>query len=351
MEIFGNFRLETFSGKVLNEDGVWYDKDIFINKLKEMQSLAKTKKSNEPIKCQFDNFKTSKLYYIGNTMWDDSVLHYVTKHNIKPSSEFIDFVFRYNTSKKPRKRILGKLNGEFIIKYDKTYMKLDRNQILIMDALLEHGSYKIYKYKNKKEYKYSEHYGLLDFDTHGLNHFIISGKTNVIDEADNDIFLPKNMREAQDYEYMFHTHPPTPTPGARAQIGVLYEYPSVSDILHYIDHYNSGKTQGSIVIAPEGMYIIHKLNFDDKKIVIDEDAMVNNFDHAVRKAQYDAILKYGIDISLKDFYEKVAQESIFIDRINKSIKEFDLFIQYYPRIKEDNKWIIDTIYLPIYVVE
>lgn len=344
--------METFIGKVSHENDIWYDRDIFISKLKELEKIAKSKKSKEPTNCQYnDGFITSKIYYIGDTFWDDSIVHYVTKHDAKPSNEFIDFVFRFNTAKRPRKRIIGKLNGELVVKYDKTFMKLDRNQILIMDALLEHGSYKIYKYKNKKEYKYSEHYGLLDFDNHGLNHFLISGKTTLIDENDNDIFLPKNMKEANDYEYMFHTHPPTPTPGARVVIGILYEYPSVSDMLHYIDHYNSGRTQGSIVIAPEGMYIIHKLDFDDKKIVIDEDMMVNAYDRITRKNQHDAIKKYTINITQDIFYNDIAQETKYITAINKALKPFDLHIQYYPRIKEDNKWIIDTIYLPIYVVD
>ena len=55
---------------------------------------------------------------------------------------------------------------------------------------------------------------------------------------------------------MFHTHPPTPFPGSRVVDGILYEFPSISDIYHFADHFNAGETQGSLIIAPEGMYII-----------------------------------------------------------------------------------------------
>ena len=44
-----------------------------------------------------------------------------------------------------------------------------------------------------------------------------------------------------------------------------------------MDHYNDGKTQGSIIIAAEGMYNIRKTNFDSKKIDIDEDNLFRAF--------------------------------------------------------------------------
>jgi hypothetical protein len=47
------------------------------------------------------------------------------------------------------------------------YIKIKRNQLLILDALLDDGSHKIYKGKNKK-YFFSEHFGMLDFNKNGL---------------------------------------------------------------------------------------------------------------------------------------------------------------------------------------
>ena len=74
------------------------------------------------------------------------------------------------------------------------------------------------------------------------------------------------MIDAVDFEYMFHTHPATPYPGARINEGILYEFPSVSDLFHLIDHHNDGITQGSMIITPEGMYIIKCID-NTKKIM------------------------------------------------------------------------------------
>jgi len=106
---------------------------------------------------------------------------------------------------------------------------------------------------------------LLDFDNNGLEKIIVSGNTNRVDTNDEDIFLPGNMIDMFDYEYIFHTHPSTHGVGGRAKYGILYEFPSMGDIFHFLDHYNEGKTQGSMIIAPEGMFVIRKHIHDDKK--------------------------------------------------------------------------------------
>ena len=64
--------------------------------------------------------------------------------------------------------------------------------------------------------RFSEHSGLIDFTKTQVDKIIISGKTNREDDDDTYILLPQNMTDALDYEYIFHTHPPTPFPGARA---------------------------------------------------------------------------------------------------------------------------------------
>ena len=97
-----------------------------------------------------------------------------------------------------------------------------------MDALLQHGSY-IKRYNdNNKDFRYSEHMGLLDFNNDGLDKIIVSGKTIRVDEHDNEIYQPDNVVEALDYEYFFHTHPATPRPGGRVDEGILFEFPSTN---------------------------------------------------------------------------------------------------------------------------
>lgn len=300
--------------------------------------------------CNAPNIK-QKLYKYDKILWDSSLLHYIKEHNVIPSKCFVEKIFQYQ----PNKRILSmkrhsKLHGVNIIKKNKKYLKVDRNQLLIMDALFEHGGKKIYGTDQPKP-KYSEHTGLLDFNDDGLEKILISGKTTRVDIDDDEIFFPENMPDAYDYEYIFHTHPATPSVGGRVKEGILYEFPSISDIFHFIDHYNNGTTQGSIVIAAEGMYVIRKLIFDTKKIFIDEDKLYDGFMDVFEKIQRHAIKKYGTDFNEDIFFENIAQDTKYISKLNSHLNNFELHIDYFYRIKFDNKWILDTVYLPVFVVE
>ena len=73
--------------------------------------------------------------------------------------------------------------------------------------------------------------------------------------------MPNNVEDMFNYEYIFHTHPPTPRPGGRVNVGIVYELPSIGDVLHFIDHFNDGKISGSIVITSEGIYNIRHYYF------------------------------------------------------------------------------------------
>lgn len=341
----------------------WSDKQQFLDKLKKVEKFLQknTKiKKDRPTDCLLCNKKniSSGFYNIDDLIWEESLKHYIKKHNIQPSDEFKDVIYQFNYFKDKQTKIV-KLNSHIYRVEDKKYFKLERNQIMIIDALMSHGGY-TKKYlgvgKDKKPvYRYSEHAGLLDFDKLGLEKIIVSGKTKRVDHGDDDIFLPENMSDAFDYEYMFHTHPPTPIPGGRAKEGVLYEIPSVGDILHFIDHFNSGRTQGSIVVAPEGLYNIRKLDFDREKINFDkekENAFYKKILHEQRKLQDKAIKKFGVKFTQETFYKKIAQDTEFIEDFNKVLNEYGIQVDYFPRIKDETgNWTIDTIHLPVYVTE
>jgi len=354
-----------FNNKLLpypiHSDSEWNDKETFLLQLLEIQHSLYNNDKFEPynkhdykncLLCDKKNISTG-FYSINNIRWETGMKHYIKKHNIKPSNEFIDYIYRIKNSKNMKSHVIARINGINIVKSNKKYLKIDRNQILIMDALMKHGGEKIYKdKKNKNIYRYSEHTGLLDFNNLGLEKIIISGNTTRVDANDDDIYLPRNMIEALDYEYIFHTHPPTPHPGSRANVGILYEFPSISDIFHFMDHYNEGRTQGSIVVAPEGLYIIRKKDVDDKKINIDENKFYHDTVNMMWKTQKESIDKYGIDITSDVFFSKISQDRTYIDMINKVINKYKIHIDYYSRIKDNqNRWIIDTIYLPVYIVE
>jgi hypothetical protein len=334
-----------------------WQQNLFINKLKNIEKyLILNNKfilypQNLITQCIHDNHTSSKLFYINNNFWDDNLLHYIICHNIKPSDDFIGLIMSLNIH--AGKKIIN-LPSVSIVKYNVTYLKLRQNQILIMDALMQHGSYnKKYKDDNTNSYRYSEHAGLLDFNVNDLEKVIISSTPSRVVDGDETIFLPDNISDAYDYEYFFHTHPATPRPGGRVEDGILYEFPSISDIFHFIEHYNNGVTQGSIIIAPEGMYVIRKNIIDEKNIIIkNKNKVFEDLEDHMAIIQTKAIKKYGKKFTTNTFYSKIAQNIDYIKMLNKKINTYNIHIEYSPRKKnKKGLWLIGSIYLPVYVIE
>ena len=311
------------------------DKSIFLKKLVKIQNKLKT-----------------RPYKLNGHTWDDNLYDKIV-NNYRPDDVFVDMIYRYVIKKNKTK--MSRIRGNLYVISKKTYLKVDKNQWLILDSLFEHGSKKLYKDKTKTKtlFRYSEHAGLLDFNDNLLHKIVVYGDTNRVDDGDEEIYLPGELEDAPLYEYIFHTHPATPKPGGRANLGLLYEFPSLGDIFNFIDNHNGGKTQGSIIIAAEGMYIIHKLKHDLKKIKINEDELYKNYNKLVLKLQGSVIKKYGIDFTEEEFYEKIAMETkVYLDQLNDFLKKYKLFINFYNRIKnEQSKWVFDTIYLPVIPIE
>lgn len=336
----------------------WYMRELFVEKLKKVENyLLNNKKfikysTTEQKNCLIcDKLVATGMYTVNNIRWENSLLHYIIIHQIKPSDPFIDLIFRLDNNPFIIASAKStKLKGVTIVKHNKMYLKLHKNQIFIMDALMEHGSSRIYEHKNKA-LKYSEHAGLLDFTTNGLEKILVYANTDVISKGDDEIFFPNTLNDAYDYEYIFHTHPATNSYGGRAKYGVLYELPSINDIFHFIDHYNEGKTQGSIVIAPEGMYIIRKHVQDNKKININENDFFNKIKNALVSVQQKAISKYGKEFSKEFFFDKIVNDFTYVNIINKVLHNYELHLDYFPRIYENGSWIIDTVFIPVYTIE
>jgi hypothetical protein len=365
--IDANFELQRDSNGQLYKDPVaninkWGGQDQFASRLSVVQEYIykqnkyskydlKKDKDKECLICKKKDISTG-IYNLNNNIWEDGLLHYINDHNIKPSDEFIELIYTYKL--KTNKTKIMRFKSELFTIADLKYIKVDKNQIMIMDALLKHGGYskKYLDFKDKNIFRYSEHAGLLDLNDNGLDKVLVSGKTTRVDKNDNEIYMPKNMTNILEYEYIFHTHPATKIAGGRVAVGILYEVPSISDIFHFIDHFNRGLTQGSLVIAEEGLYNIRKYEFDRKKIKIDEDDMYKNTRRVFNKIQDQAIEKYGTKFTASTFYSKIAQDREFIDVINKTLNKYKLQIDYYPRIKDKKgRWIIDDVYLPVYMTE
>lgn len=341
---------------------IWSDIKNFIVILKSINNYLDAHKKyilyDMPRKCLLCNKKniTTRRYYNMNMMWEDGFSHYIEKHYIEPSLLFKKFIYRNTISKKINRmdNIDSNDNNKktpFVIKkiktFDTDYVMISRNQLLILDALMIHGGYtKKYIDTDKSNNKYSEHAGLLDFENNTLSKIVVSGKTHRVDTTDDEIYLPDDMKEMLDYEYIFHTHPPTPKPGGRVKNGILYEFPSVGDLYHFIDHHNEGNVIGSLVITTEGLYNIRKLKQDDENIIIDDDELFNQYHKIFTEVQNKSIKKYGYNFTNNIFFSKISQNTTYINDINMVLNKFNLNIDYYPRKKgKYNIWYIDTVFL------
>lgn len=326
----------------------WAGKKQFVERLLDVEKYILSKKKNKQKSENYDceicgEHMESKNYSYNGFVWNKYLSHYIQIHNIKPHDDFIDFI--YNFKMIMRKQPIT-IDGSHVEIKNKKYVKVNRQQLLILDALLKHGGYT--KKYGEKMSRYSEHAGLLDISNNGLEHMIVSGNTNRVDVGDDDIFLPNDFDKISKYEYLFHTHPATPKPGGRADMGILYEIPSIGDILHFIDNYNDGSIIGSIVITEEGLYLIKSV-FDKKnKIEINEDALYSELKKKFRIIQNNAIKKYGIKFTNEYFYSEIAQDLTSINELNDILAKYNLIIDYFPRSKNQfGEWILDTIYLPI----
>jgi len=243
------------------------------------------------------------------------------------------------------------------------YCLINTNSLNIIDGLYEDGSNEKYIEEKKNIFtskinRYSEHSGFIYFKDNKINKIVVLNDSRV-DKADPIIYMPENCIEALKVDYLYHTHPKTPYIGSRAEDGIIYEFPSISDILHYVDHHNSGRLLGSFVFAPEGVYMIHKYNLNRDKIKIDYDLMIKDLKYIFSICYNDSIKKYKdiqeykinnvIKIPDNYFYDKISTNFEYINNINKTLIKYDLYIDYYPRIKlENNKyWIFPDIYVPL----
>ena len=379
-----------------HHENKWSGEDVIENRLANIHEYLNLKnkyeKYSDPKDCLLCGAKNviTKRYRLMNIMWEDGIEHYMKVHNIEPSIQFKQFILSkkngeivselYRTIKKEvksrsrsRSKSMSKSRSKSrsksksgskskskskeidnskmllqrVTKDDKEYVMIERNQILILDALMIHGGYiKKYIDTNENLSRYSEHAGFLDFENNSLSKIVVSGKTTRVDKEDSEIYLPMSMEDMYEYEYIFHTHPPTPKPGGRAPDGILYEVPSIGDIYHFIDHHNGGNVIGSLVVAAEGLYNIRKLEGGSASIKIDDDNLYRKYDKAFARMQNAALEKYGSEFSIQQFYKEIAQDTSFIDMMNVTLNTFNIHIDYYPRKRDAHKkWVIDTVFL------
>jgi len=310
----------------------------FVDVVKKLQSILPSKKNKIAQRKLCDACDDSKYYSLSGIRWSGNTIHMITKHHSYPSEYFIKVMSNIciindriiNPPLKIPRDMISSLN----------YIRLCHNRLLIFDALMHNGSKQIYEYENKNIY--SEHSGIISIKNNAIESISVSTTTDRIDINDDSIFLPRAEKTSYEHEYMFHTHPSTNINGERMKAGILYEFPSSNDVFYFVQCHNQGISQGSIVITPEGTYVIRTKKYTPK-ITLDEmtNSQLNSF---IIQLEKDAYIKNKNIISklndADDFHKYVSYNFDYIDKYNDFIGKHNIMIEYYPREKKNGNWFL-----------
>lgn len=327
---------------------------LFLIKLNKVENYARHLNNyhflKAPKKCEICGHPDIHrgMFQLQKHKWSDGLFHLIEKHEHNPNSAFTSFIIKLEP-KNVQLNVLTKLRTRMYVAPNVQYLKINTNQILILDALLYHGSGK--RYVHEDELKYSEHAGLIDFGEHELDKIIVFGNTKKLIGQDDEIFFPTDISDAYDYEYIFHSHPATPTIGGRMKDGILFEYPSMGDFLTFIKYYNEGKIQGSLIITPEGLYNIRKYVMDNNALKINRDDFIKTVGDKIKKVDRDAIRKYEKGFNLNKFYNVVIQDKVFLKEINECLRTYGLQLDFFARENVKGQWIVRSVKVPVYSVE
>lgn len=338
---------------------------FFIDKLKQLQKLSRVigyndlstdiancENDSKPNSCSIPNqsmirpvchkCRPKKFYRLGNIVWPSNIKHKMQSHQQYPSDYFIRTIL--NT------RIINNyiINPPIQIEPSRinrvSHIPLHYNKLLIIDALMHQGSFP--RYENNGRYIYSEHSGVITIKNNSVNNIIVSAETNRMDVGDENIYLPINSSLMAKHRYLFHTHPNTIKYAGRINEGIIYEFPSANDIFNFVKFHDGGKVQASLIIAPEGIYVIRPITFG-RKYQLDR-----NFFYFLRKF----ILKLE-RIAMKKvkkipnisrpaiFHRQIGMDFRYIRIYNKFLEPHNLFIEYYPREKKNGEWCLKQINL------
>lgn len=312
--------------------------------IKNEETIKKRNKNNGGcIHC--NNFKSDGYKYdYKGIIINDLDIHYLEFHNL------IKFTLYEKVCNK-------NINNHI------TFLNINTNAFHIIDGLYQEGSKQIYIDNNKNVFnsnvnRYSEHHGYILFNNSKIDKIITLNQFRV-SKNDPTIYLPKQNVELLKQKCIFHTHPTTPYIGSRFKNGIIYEFPSIMDINHFIEHHNRGELQVSLVITPEGLYSIRKKSFNKDKIVIDNDIFINEVERVYKQCLNEIVETYkhsmvfdinNYKINDKYFYKYIASNIGYLIIINKILEKYDITIDFYGRvpIKNNNKinYVFSDVYIP-----
>lgn len=325
---------------------------FFFDKLKKVQKLSNKINHKEHF---FQNNLCSrctatKYYQLGNIVWGNNIKHKIKSHTSYPSEYFVKIIMGMciidDTIVNPPITLKENQIRNF------NYVRLSRNHLLIIDALMKQGSQPRYlvpkdRINKEEKYVYSEHSGVISIKDNMIDNIIVSTETNRLDMDDDNIYLPINTKIMSESIFFFHTHPNTNKNGGRIDDGIIYEFPSANDIFNFIKYSIDGKAQASVIVAAEGTYVIRMISYQnevipDKKFFY----LLKRFILKIEKLAMKKIRPQEIDYDDPNvFHEIIGNNLSFVRQLNRFVEPMNVFIEYYPRSKINNEWVLDEIYL------
>lgn len=227
-------------------------------------------------------------------------------------------------------------------------LPLSHNALQVLEALYRHGSHPVYADPEGGLAMYSEHAGVLTVHEGRINEVITTTHAYRIDANDRQIYLPQNTPTMLQHPYLFHTHPLVDEYGGRRGIGIIYELPSPGDIYNYVYHSVHGRAQASLVLAPEGLYVVRKLVPDLPCQLSERD--LRRIQTTLVEVE-EAAMQRVTDLDLRDpdtFHRRVGRDTRTIRAYNRVLRPLNLWAEYYPRLCEGGQAVIPTIDLWYY---
>lgn len=224
-------------------------------------------------------------------------------------------------------------------------VKFNQNNLNILDALCYHGGLRTnYKYNKNL---YSEHFGCVNVKNNSISDIKIFTNIKLLSELDPNILLPNTHGKMNNIRTIFHTHPVIDNMRGRLKEGIVFDYPSSSDIHHFSVHNTYNKLDNSIVVSQEGLYCIRTIDKKIKRLLSDDETdelnSIINFNLGIMKS------KFGIlsEISIDRYYDEIINNMEMNKNINKYLENKNIYIEYYPRIKKDGKYLLRPFYFKI----
>lgn len=327
--------------------------DEFLQKLKSIEKLCRINPSRDLENLHHNQTELarlinenpeSKFFKLGGVVWD-SKLYADLQSGGQASPYFTDIILHTEFDDK---RIINppiEIDRSEIPNFK--YVHLKHNHLLIIDALMKQGSSPRYQADHLNHNVYSEHSGAIVVNNGSFSHFIVSGTTSRLDPTDKSILLPTNTEDMSNHLFFFHTHPNTDVYAGRIKENVIYEFPSANDVFNFIKYYNKGKLQASVIVVPEGTYVIRPMRLVGSYVV--KPTLFHYLRKFLSKLEKTAIgrltrLKVIETLNQPDnFHKWVSDNRHYINTYNRFLEPHNMFIEYYPRVKVGDEWCLKPI--------